>query len=289
MKLKFGIPKGSLQEKTFELFKKAGFNIVANGRSYYPFIDDKEMEVMLVRAQDMARYVEKGILDAGITGKDWVMENNAQVQEVSSLEYAKSGLGKVRWVLAVPENSKIKTVKDLEGKKIATELVRVTKNYLRSKKVNAEVEFSFGATETKCPALVDAIVELTETGSSLKANKLKIVETILNSTTVLVANKKAWKNGWKKNKINEIKMLLEGVLLSENKVLLEMNVSEEKLDGLVRIAPCMKSPTISRLYGKQGYAIKIAVEKSEVSKIIPLLKKFGATDILEYNLSKVVV
>jgi ATP phosphoribosyltransferase len=289
MKLILGIPKGSLQEKTIELFKKAGFNIVASKRSYYPATNDPELEVILVRAQEMARFVENKVMDAGLTGKDWILETKARVKEVAELDYAKQGLGRVRWVIAVPQNSNIKSVKDLNGKTIATELVNVTKEFLKKRKVKARVEFSWGATEAKCPKLADAIVELTETGRSLKENNLREIETVLESTTRLIANKEAWKNKWKKEKILSIKMLLESVLLAEKKAMLEMNVNKKNFKKLIKILPCMKSPTVSKLFGEEGYAVKVAVNKEDIPKIIPKIKKAGATDILEFELEKVVV
>ncbi|MFH1224927.1 MAG: ATP phosphoribosyltransferase [Candidatus Diapherotrites archaeon] len=288
MKLKLGIPKGSLQEATLELFRKAGFEITVPERSYYPSINDCEIEVIMVRAQEMARYVEQGVLDAGITGADWIMENSARVREVAELLYAKQGLGKVRWVLAVPEDSAIKKAADLEGKLIATELVSATKKWLRGKGISARVEFSWGATETKCPALADAIVELTETGSSLRANKLRIVETVMESSTRFIANREAWKDRRKREKIGNINMLLQSVLLARRKSMLEMNVSAGNLRRLVKVLPCMKSPTVSKLMGNDGYAVKVAVDKGEVQRAVALAKMNGATDILEFGLEKVV-
>lgn len=289
MKLVFGIPKGSLEEKTLGLFKKAGFEINVNRRSYFPSIDDPEIEIMMARAQEMPKFIEDGVIDVGITGRDWCIETKAKVKQIAELQYAKRTNRKVRWVLAVAKGSKIKSVKDLRGKRIATELVQATKSYLKKNRVNAEVEFSWGATETKCPKLVDAIVELTETGTSLKANNLEIIDELLQSSTVLIANKKAWKNSWKKEKIKEINDLLQGVLLAEQKVLLEMNASKQNFERLIKVLPCMKSPTVSELYGGSGYAIKVAVDKSKVREIISRIKKAGAEDILEYNLQKVIV
>ncbi len=289
MKLVFGIPKGSLEEKTLGLFKKAGFEIGVNGRDYFPSIDDPEMELMMVRAQEMPRFIEDGVIDAGITGRDWCIETNAKVKEITELRYAKKTNRDVRWVLAANKDSRIGSVKDLKGKRIATELVEVTKSYLRKNKVNAKVEFSWGATETKCPKLVDAIVDLTETGASLKANKLEIIDELLKSSTVLIANREAWKKAWKREKICGINDLLQGVLLAEQKVLLEMNVSKRNFERLVKVLPCMKSPTVSELYGGAGYAIKVAVDKNKVKEIIGRIKKAGAEDILEYNLQKVIV
>ncbi|MDA8100822.1 MAG: ATP phosphoribosyltransferase, partial [Nitrospiraceae bacterium] len=228
-RLKLGLPKGSLQESTFKLFGKAGYRVQVSSRSYYPSIDDPDIDCIMVRAQEMARYVDNGIFDVGLTGKDWILEQNADVVEVAELRYAKGGLNPVRWVVAVPEDSKIRTVKDLKGKRIATELVGYTKRYLKSKGVNADVEFSWGATEVKPPQLADAIVELTETGSSLRANKLRIVEVMLESTTRLIANKKAWADPWKRKKIENMSMLLQGALAAEEKVGLKMNVPKKTL------------------------------------------------------------
>jgi ATP phosphoribosyltransferase len=287
-KLRIGIPKGSLQESTFAMFKKAGMELVVSGRSYYPRCADPDLEIVMVRAQEMARYVEDGVLDAGITGNDWVLENESDVIEVAELLYSKQSVNPVRWVVAVPEASAISSVKDLEGKIIATELVQVTKKFLKKNKVQAKVEFSWGATETKCPSLADAIVDLTETGNSLRANKLKIITDVLASTTRFIANKESWTVSWKKEKIQTINMLLQSVLLGNTKVMLEMNVDEANLKALVSVLPCMKSPTIAKLANNEGYAVKIAANKQEVSWIIPLAKKKGARDILEFELSKVV-
>ncbi|GAF86602.1 unnamed protein product, partial [marine sediment metagenome] len=250
MKMKLGIPKGSLQESTVKLFKKAGFNIDANGRSYFPEIDDPEIECMLIRAQEMSRYVEEGVLDFGLTGKDWILENKSDVKEVADLIYAKRGLGKVKWVLAVPDDSDIKTVKDLKGKKIATEAVNLTKEYLKKNKVRAKVEFSWGATEVKPPELADAIVEITETGSSLRANNLRIVDTLLESTTKLIANKDSWKDKEKREKVQNIAMLLQGAISAEEKVGLMMNVKKKDVKKLLEILPALQKPTISELSDK---------------------------------------
>ncbi len=287
-KLKLGIPKGSLQEATLNLFKKAGFNIVINERSYKPFIDDEEIECLLIRAQEIPKYVEHGVLDLGLSGKDWILETNAKIEEITDLIYAKQGLGKVKLVLAVSENSNIKSVKDLKGKRIATELVNITKKYLKENKVKAEVEFSWGATEVKVPELVDAIVELTETGSSLRANHLKVIETILESNTKLIANKKAMKDLWKKKKIEDIALLLTGALNAEGKVGLKMNLEKKNLDRTLSILPALKSPTISELVDKNWLALEIIVEEKIVRELIPQLKKFGAKGIVEYPLNKIV-
>lgn len=287
-KLKLGIPKGSLQEATLGLFKKAGFNINVSERSYKPSIDDSEIECLLIRAQEIAKYVEQGVLDVGLTGKDWITETNADVQEITSLIYSKTGFGKVKLVIAVPENSSIKSVKDLEGKRIATELVNITKDYLKKNKVNAEVEFSWGATEVKVPELVDAIAELTETGASLKANNLRIIDTILESTTKLIANKKSMSDKWKKQKIEEIALLLNGALEAYSKVGLKMNVERKNLDKLLSLLPALKKPTISDLSDNKWVAIETIIDEKIVREIIPSLKKAGAQGIVEYSLNKVI-
>ena len=289
MKLKLGIPKGSLQESTVALFKKAGFNISVNSRSYFPSMDDEEVECMLIRAQEMARYVEDGVLDCGLTGIDWVMENNADVVKVSDLIYSKRGLGKVRWVLAAPVGGKIKSVKDLEGGKIATEAVNIAKKYLKKNKVNADVEFSWGATEVKPPELADAIIEITETGSSLRANNLAILDTVMESNTVLVSNKKSWKDEKKKRKMEEIALLLQGAIATEEKVGLMMNVKKVDLQNVLAALPALKNPTISELADKGWVAINTIVDEKTVREIIPKLKKAGAQGIVEYPLNKVIL
>jgi len=287
--LKIGLPKGSLQESTLKLFRKAGYHISVSSRSYYPGFDDAEIEAMLIRAQEMAGYVEKGILDCGLTGKDWIMEQNADVEEVAELIYAKEGLRPVRWVVAVPNNSPIKKIKDLEGKRIATELVNFTKRYLKKKGVkNAEVEFSWGATEVKPPQLADAIVELTETGNSLRANNLRIVETVLESSTRFIANRKSWKNAWKKQKMENIVLLLRGALAAEEKVGLKMNVPKISLNKVLKLIPAMHSPTISPLTEEGWFDLDIVIDEKTVRELIPLLKRAGATGIVEYQLNKVI-
>ncbi|MDP8230408.1 MAG: ATP phosphoribosyltransferase [Candidatus Gorgyraea atricola] len=289
MKLKLGLPKGSLQEATIRMFKKAGFNISIGSRSYFPSIDDIEIEPFLLRAQEMARYVADGALDCGITGNDWTIESGKQVVKVCDLIYGKQGLRPVRWVLAVPKDSKIRSAKDLKGKRIATELVNATKAYFKKKKVSVDVEFSWGATEAKVGAgLVDAIVELTETGMSLKANNLRIIDTICESTTLVVANKASWKNPWKRQKIESIALLLKGALAAEEKVGLKMNVEEKNLKKVISILPAMKKPTISKLSQKGWCAIETIVEETIVRNIIPKLKKQGAQGIIEYPLNKVI-
>ncbi len=286
--LKLGIPKGSLQESTLNLFRKAGYNFHISHRSYYPTVDDQEIKAMLVRAQEMPRYVENGVLDCGITGYDWIVEQNANVKEVAQLNYAKEGLRPVRWVVAVPEDSEIKSLRDLEGKRIATELVRFTKRFLRSKGIKAIVDFSWGATEVKPPHLADAIVELTETGTSLRANKLRVIETVLVSTTRFISNRKAWKDSWKRQKMENIVMLLKGALEAELKVGLKMNVPEEALKRVLSLLPAMHSPTISMLTEQGWYDIDVVIDESLVRDLIPRLKKAGATGIVEYKLNKVI-
>lgn len=286
--LKLGIPKGSLQESTLKLFRKAGYHISVSSRSYYPSFDDIEVEAMLIRAQEMARYVEDGILDCGLTGKDWILEQNADVHEVAELIYAKEGLRPVKWVIAVPNDSKIKSVKGLNGKRIATELVGFTKRYLKTKGIKAEVDFSWGATEVKPPYLADAIVELTETGASLKANNLRIVETILESSTRFIANKKAWQDKWKKQKMENIVMLLKGALSAEEKVGLKMNVPERSFKRVMTLLSAMHSPTISALSDKRWYALEVIIDEKVVRDIIPKLKTAGAAGIVEYQLNKVI-
>lgn len=286
--LKFGIPKGSLQETTVYLLKKAGFSVRTTERSYYPEIDDPEISCMLIRAQEMPRYVESGVLDVGITGQDWVAESGRKVTKIADLIYAKQGLRKVRWVLAVPEGSKIKTVKNLKGKRVATELVNVVKNYLKERKVQAEVEYSWGATEAKPPELADAIVELTETGSSLRANKLKILETVLESNTVVVTNKAALADEWKKQKIENLLMLLQGALNAEEKVGLKMNLPKMKLKAILSLLPALQTPTISELSDPRFVDVDTIISEKVVRDLIPRLKRAGASGIVEYPLNKVI-
>ena len=288
MKLKLGIPKGSLQEITVKLFKKAGFNITIPSRSYFPSIDDDAIEPILFRAQEMSRYVESGTLDCGITGHDWVLENSSKVVRVSELVYAKQSMKPVRWVLAVPEASSVKKVSDLKGKKIATELVGVTKAYLKKKRVKAEVEFSWGATEVKTKMGADAIVEVTETGASLRANGLKIIDTVCESTTRVIANKSAWKNAWKRKKIEKIVLLLKGAILAEQKVGLKMNVRKKNLGKIISILPAMKRPTVSTLSEKDWFDVDTIIDEEVVKEIIPALKRAGASGIIEYPLNKVI-
>ncbi len=289
MKLRLGIPKGSLQESTLQLFARAGFNISVNPRSYFPKIDDPEIECMLIRAQEMARYVEDGILDAGLTGLDWILENEADVVEVADLIYAKQTFGKVRWVLAVPETSSFRSVKDLEGKIIATELVRVTEKYFAEKKVSVKVEFSWGATEVKPPVLADAIVEVTETGSSLRANGLRILDTLMESNTKLIANRKSWDSEWKKKKVENIEVLLRSAIEAHGRVGLMLNVRNEDLQRVLHVLPALRRPTISQLSEEPWVAVHTILEEKTVREIIPKLKEAGAEGIVEYPLNKIVM
>jgi ATP phosphoribosyltransferase len=289
VKLKLGIPKGSLENATIDLFRRAGFNIVTSSRSYYPGIDDPEIECMLIRAQEMARYVEDGVLDAGLTGLDWVAENEAHVETVANLVYAKQSFGKVRWVLAAPEASPFHKAEDLQGKIIATELVRTTERYLAAKGVKARVEFSWGATEVKPPELADAIVEVTETGSSLRANKLRIIETVLESNTQLIANTTAWTDTWKRRKLEDIKMLLEGAIGALGKVGLMLNVRKTDLKAVLAVLPALKNPTISQLSDDTWVAVNTILEEATVRNILPRLKEAGGQGIVEYPLNKIVM
>ncbi len=286
--LKMGLPKGSLQESTLSIFKKAGWNFIISSRTYTPYCDDHELEAMLIRAQEIARYVEQGIFDAGITGLDWVLENGADVVEVCELVYAKASMRPVRWVLAVPEESSIQSVADLEGKHISTEVVNLTSRYLQKHGVTAEVEFSWGATEAKPRLLSDAIVEVTETGSSLRANKLRIVDTILESTTRLIVNRRAFEDPWKRRKIENIALLLQAGIMATGHVGLKMNVTNENLEKVMAVLPAMKTPTVSQLYNGSGAAIEVIVEELTVREIIPSLIQAGASDIIEYPLNKVI-
>jgi ATP phosphoribosyltransferase len=289
MKLKLGIPKGSLENATVDLFRRAGFQITVSSRSYFPAIDDPEIECMLIRAQEMARYVEDGVLDAGLTGRDWVEENEAQVQTVADLIYAKQSFGKVRWVLAVPESSPVRSVKDLQGKIIATELVAATERYLKSHGVTAKVEFSWGATEVKPPELADAIVEVTETGSSLRANKLRIIETVMESNTQLIANVNSWKDSWKRRKLEDMRMLLQGAINALGKVGLMLNVEKKDLESVLGVLPALKKPTISPLSDGDWLALNTILDEATVRSIIPRLKEAGAQGIVEYPLNKIVM
>jgi ATP phosphoribosyltransferase len=286
--LRIALPKGSLQESTYKLFERAGWKISSSSRSYFPRMDDNEISAVLIRAQEIARYVEEGVMDCGLTGRDWVAENNADVVEVAALVYAKQEAKPVRWVVAVPNDSNINTVKDLEGKRIATELVNTTKRYLEANGVTAHVEFSWGATEAKVPDLVDAIVDVTETGSSLRANNLRIMDTVIESVTVLVANKNSWEDPFKRRKLEQMAMLLQGALRAEGRVGLKMNVPEDNVKRVISLLPSMKGPTISKLAESTWVAIETVIEEKTVREIIPQLKAAGAQDIIEYPLNKVI-
>jgi ATP phosphoribosyltransferase len=288
-KIKLGLPKGSLQESTLKMFAKAGFKISVDERSYFPSIDDDEIELVMLRAQEISKYVESGVLDCGITGKDWILENSSDVKEIADLVYAKRGLRKVRWVLAVPEASKVKSTKDLGGKRIATELVGVTKKYLKKNKVEANVEFSWGATEAKIgTGLVDAIVELTETGSSLRANKLRIIETICDSVTKFIANKDSYENKSKREKMENLTMLLKGAIMSEGMVGLKMNARKKDLKKVLEALPAMMKPTVSNLSDESWCDVDTVLEEKIARTLIPKLKKAGAQGIVEYPLNKVI-
>ncbi len=287
-KLKLGLPKGSLQEFTLQLMSKAGFNFSVSSRSYFPSVDDEELEAMLIRAQEIARYVEDGVFDAGLTGYDWIIENGVDVVSVCDLIYSKQSMRKVKWVLAVHENSPVKTVKDLEGKRIATEVVGITKEYLKKHGVHATVEFSWGATEVKTPDLVDAIVEVTETGGSLRANKLRIVDVVLESNTKLIANKQSWNDPWKRTKIENLAMLLQGAINAGNRVGLKMNLRKTDLEKITTLIPALRKPTVSQLSDPDWLAIETIIEEKVVRAIIPELKRAGAEGIIEYPLNKVI-
>lgn len=286
--LMLGLPKGSLQESTFALMKKAGFSIHVGSRSYVPTIDDPELGCRLIRAQEISRYVELGMLDAGITGHDWIVENGSDVVEVAELLYAKQGFRPVRWVVAVPNDSSIQSIADLDGKRIATEAVGLSKRFLEANDIEADVEFSWGATEVKVPELVDAIIELTETGSSLRAANLRIVDTVLESTTRLIANRKAWDNPDKRTKIEQIAMLLQGALAAENRVLLKMNAPDARLDEVIAMLPALHAPTVSALRSRGWHAVETVVEEKKVREIIPKLRELGAEGIIELPLNKVI-
>ena len=286
--LKLGIPKGSLEEATVNLFAKAGYNIKIKSRSYFPSIDDDEIECMLIRAQEIARYVENGVLDAGLTGKDWVQENRADVVEIADLIYSKTSSQPVRWVLAVPNESPIQSVKDLQGKRIATEAVNMTVDYLKKHGVTADVEFSWGATEVKPPKLVDAIVEVTETGSSLRANNLRIIETLMESNTKFVMNKEAYGNPWKKKKVERLVLMLQSAMAANGQVGLMMNVPKNKLDEVMKILPEGKKPTIAELTDSNWMDLTVILEEQLVREIAPDLKAIGVEDIVEYSINKII-
>ena len=289
MKIRLGIPKGSLQDATIALFGRAGFNIYASGRSYFPAIDDPEIECMLIRAQEMARYVEHGFLDAGLTGRDWVIESGLEVETVTDLVYAKQSRGKVRWVLAVPQDSRFEKAEDLRDCIIATELVNTTKNYFASKGIPVKVEFSWGATEVKPPILADAIVEVTETGSSLRANRLRIIETVCESQTQLIANKKAWQSAEKRKKIENLALMLRGAIDAQGRVGLMLNVRKSDLTQVLAVLPALNSPTVSELSNREWVAVNTILEESVVRDVLPRLKEAKASGIVEYPLNKIVM
>jgi ATP phosphoribosyltransferase len=287
-RLRIALPKGSLEEATLLLFKRAGFHFTVSARSYFPAADDEELEGMLIRAQEVARYVEEGVFDAGLTGKDWILENRAEVVEVADLCYSKQSMRPCRWVLAVPESSPARSVKDLAGKRIATEAVVLTRDYLKRQGVEAHVEFSWGATEVKAPDLVDAIVEITETGSSLRANKLRVIDEVLVTTPRLIANKKSFEDPWKRRKIESIALLLRGAIEAEGRVGLKLNCPRERMREVLAVLPAMKNPTISTLSDERWVAVETILHESEVRTIIPALKRAGASDLIEYPLNKVI-
>ena len=286
--LKLGIPKGSLEDATVTLFAKAGYNIKIKSRSYFPSIDDDEIECMLIRAQEIARYVENGVIDAGLTGKDWIQENRADVVEIADLVYSKTSSRPVRWVLAVPNESPIQSIKDLQGKRIATEAVNMTVDYLKKHGVTADVEFSWGATEVKPPKLVDAIVEITETGSSLKANNLRIVETLMESNTKFIMNKEASNDSWKKQKVDRLVLMLKSAMAANGQVCLMMNVPKNKLEEVVKILPEGKKPTIAELTDPNWVDLTVVLEERLVREIAPDLKTMGVEDIVEYSINKII-
>ena len=286
--LKLGIPKGSLQDTTVSMLKKAGYRIKSNGRSYYPSIDDPKIQCVLIRAQEMARYVEEGVIDCGITGKDMIIESKADVTELADFTYAKKGLGKVKWVVAVPTDSEINDPKELEGKRIATEAVNIAKDYFEKIGVDAKIEFSWGATEAKPPQLADAIIEVTETGSSLKENNLRIIDTVIESTTKFISNKESFKDEWKRSKMERIIMLLEGALLAEEKVGIKMNVENANLSEILSLLPALKKPTINSLTESGWMSVEAIIDEKVVRELIPKLRKAGAEGIIEYPLNKVI-
>lgn len=289
MKVRVGIPKGSLQDSTLALFKRAGLNVYTSSRSYFAGTDDPEIECMLIRAQEMARYVEHGVLECGLTGKDWVVESGLEVIAAAELTYAKQSLGKVRWVLAVPEDSPFQRAEDLDGKIVATELVNVTRNYFASRGVQVKVEFSWGATEVKPPMLADAIVEITETGSSLRANRLRIIDTVMESSTQLIVNKKAWADPRMRNKIENLGLMLCGAIYAQGRVGLMLNVRKQDLSGVLAVLPALQKPTVSQLSDSEWVAVNTIIEETTAWKIMPQLKAARAEGIVEYPLNKVVL
>lgn len=288
MKLRFGVPIGSLQGATLEMMTRAGWNVMVRPRSYYPSVDDEELAVRLIRPQDMSRFVEKGIVDCGLTGNDWVQENGSDVHVVAELFYSKQTLNPVQWVVAVPEDSPIRKIEDLEGKCISTELVNVVRKYLAERGIGAHVEFSHGATESKAPDLVDAIVDCTETGSSLQANRMRIIDTVLTSRTQMIASHEAWADGWKRAKMESLEILFQGAINARIMVGLKMNVSEENLEGLLKVLPAMGQPTVNNLAKGAGFALETVVEERVVRTILPALRRAGAQAIVEYPLNKVI-
>lgn len=288
MKLSLGLPKGSLEASTIELFRKSGIHIRTSERSYYPTSDDPELDLIVMRPQEIPRYVEQGIIDAGVTGQDWVAENNAKVVEVTELAYSKSTRRKCRWVLAVPEDSKFHKPEDLKNKRIATELVATTKRYFKKLGVPVDVEFSWGATEVKPPRLVDAIVDITETGSSLRANRLRIIDTLMETTTVIIANKDSWKQTAKRDKLENLTMLLHGTLNAEAFIGLKCNVKESDLETIIKILPALHNPTISHLYEKGWFAVETILPFTDTKNLIPRLKRAGASGIVEYPVSRII-
>jgi len=288
-KLTLALPAGSLQQSTFELLRHAGWDIHVRSRSYYPTVNDPELDCILMRPQEISRYIEQGTLDAGLTGRDWVLENGSDVEIVQELVYAKQQMTPVRWVLAVPNSSPIESVKDLEGKRIATELVGGVRRWLEDNDVNAEVEFSWGATEVKVPDLVDAIVDITETGASLRANKLRIVDTVVESVTQLVANRAAWGDRWKRAKLDALGMMLQGAIVAREKIGLKMNVSADNLAAVLETLPAIKRPTVANLAGEGGYAVETIIDESVARGLIPELKRLGAEDLIAYPLNKVLL
>lgn len=286
--LKIALPKGSLQDATVRLFKNAGFNINISSRSYYPTVDDAELEVILFRPQEMPRYIEDGVVDCGLTGYDWICENDASVKTLCELRYSKQTSNPIRWVVAVHNDSPFRKIKDLKGKKIVTELVGVTKRYLKKHKITADVEFSWGATEVKPPRLADAIVEATETGSSLRANNLRIIDTILTSVPQFICNKKSYQDPWKRRKMDNLVLLMRGAIEAQQKVGLKLNVAARDLDRILKILPALKQPTVSPLAAKGWYDVDTIIDETVVREIIPALKKAGASGIIEYPLNKVI-
>jgi ATP phosphoribosyltransferase len=287
-KLKVALPKGSLEEATYRLFNKAGFSVTVSGRSYFPVVNDPELEIILFRPQEMPRYIEDGVVDCGLTGYDWICENNAKVVELCELQYSKRTSNPVRWVMAVHEDSPFQKPKDLQGKKIVTELVNVTKRYLKDNKIKAEVEFSWGATEVKPPRLADAIVEATETGSSLRANHLRIIETLLTSVPKFIANKASHADRWKRRKMDNIVLLLQGAIRAEQKVGLKMNVEKKNLEKILSVLPALKNPTVAPLSKSGWFDVDTIIDEAVVREIIPALKEAGASGIIEYPLNKVI-